>query len=253
MKRRRLGPAAAISALLAVAATAQEPFFMDSATHPSRGLTAARALAQYFDAPEGEFGRVRLKAAHGLTPKLALAFEGGHRFGAGDGVENAALRLKWRFARFDLGPLNTVRASALAGTEIPWGGADSERDGWNPAASAVITAILGRHGFNVGAGYRRNTARARLFDEEGTFDAAYLYRLRPARYAAATRGSWYAVQELNARARGADDYELRWTPGLLYEAWRWAAEIGIVIPAARETATIERIEWGVVAGLRTLF
>ncbi len=251
MHHARLVVSALTVVVSAFASQAQEPFFMDSATHPSRGMTAVRVLALHRQAEEGGIGQLRLKAAYGLRSDWALLGEGGGRFGSDDGFDHAALRIKWRFARFDLGPVNTVRASLLAGTEIPAGSGDD--DGWNPVAGAVVTAILGRHGVNAGAGYRRMTSGDRAFDDEYRADAAYLYRLHPRRYDAGTRASWYAVSEWNARARGEEDYEVRWVPGLLYEAWRWAAEIGAIVPLAHERETIERTHWGVVGGLRTLF
>ena len=239
--------------LVAATAGAQEPFFMDSATHPSRGITTVRSLLLYRDTKAGDLGQVRLKLAHGIRSDLALLGEWGARTGEENGLEEAALRLKWRFLQRDVGPVNTIRASFLAGTEIPADTLERTEDGWNPLANVVATAILGRHGINASAGYRRITADDRDFNGETRIDASYLYRLHPRQYDMTTRASWYAVSEWNSRIRGESDYEVRWTPGFLYEAWRWAAELGVILPLAHETETINDTRWGIVAGLRSLF
>lgn len=232
---------------------AQEPFFMDSATQPSRGLTSIRVLGVYRDTEQKDYYRMRLKGAYGLRSDLALLGEWGGRINDEEGMESAMLRLKWRFSQYDFGPVNTLRAGLLAGTEIPAGSIDDDNEGWNPTVSAVTTAILGRHGINAEVGYRLVTPGGHTYDNEARVDASYLYRLHPVRYNANTLASWYAVSEWNSRVRGGSDYELLWTVGLLYEAWRWAAELGVTMPLAQDVETLEETHWGIVAGMRTLF
>lgn len=233
--------------------SAQEPFFMDAATHPSRGVTTLRGLATYEEQRADDPFRVRLKAAHGLRSDWAVLGDWGWRDGADSGTEELMLRLKARIWRRDLGPVNTVRFSLLAGAEHAWNRTDDGDRSWNPTVGLAGTAILGRHGLNLGGGYRRFTGSGRSDDGEVRADAAYLYRLHPARYGPGTRASWYAVSEWNARFRGTSEHDMRWVPGLLYEAWRWAAELGAIVPLTHEADRLERLHWGVVAGVRTLF
>jgi hypothetical protein len=253
---RRLFDAAALGcAILGATARApgQEPFFMDAATHPSRGVTTLRGLATHEEQRADDLFRARLKAAHGLRSDLALLGEWGWNDRAGGGTEDLRLRLKARVWRRDLGPVNTLRLSLLAGAEHVVDRTGEERRAWNPTAGLAGTAILGRHGLNLAGGYRRFTAGGWEEDGEVRADAAYLYRLSPSRYGPETSASWYAVSEWNARFRGTSEYDVRWVPGLLYEAWRWAAEVGAIVPLTRGGDDLERLNWGVVAGVRTLF
>ena len=60
----------------------------------------------------------------------------------------AGLLLKQRVMRKDLGPLDTWRASVLAGADLPGKEGVRESTHVSPRLGVATTAILGRHGLN---------------------------------------------------------------------------------------------------------
>lgn len=239
---------------------AQEPVFMDAATHPGRGQFYARLQLGVErgdlrdDGGSGTQTALHLKAVRGLAPDLALVLDAGLRDRVRPpedhseaGLDDWSLRLKWRAARFDLGPVDTWRTSLFAGAHGPGSPQTRETDRIAPTLGLASTAILGRHGFNGAASW---TAVAGASDT-WTVEASHLFRLAPAAYASETRGAWYTVLEsLNTFADGRTRRHYL-APGLLYEARRWAWEIGVRLPVTERTA--DRFDFEAVTGVRRLF
>ena len=120
--------ALAAVALAAAGVLAQEPAFMEAATHPGRGQAYGRLLLTWEDGDDLAVGsdvreaRATVKLAYGLTARTALLVDAtATRLERVDldrqdaGLEEVALRLKQQVLRHDFGPLNTWRTSLLAG------------------------------------------------------------------------------------------------------------------------------------------
>ena len=110
------------------AAVAQEPTYMDAATHPGAGQVYTRLLvsqSEYDDAgtETAELASI-VKVVYGIRPTLAVLAEGEFSsLSAYDRDETGLLwstfQIKYRLFKEDLGPLNTWMASAFAGVTVP--------------------------------------------------------------------------------------------------------------------------------------
>ncbi|HPJ57681.1 MAG TPA: hypothetical protein PLK81_08575, partial [Kiritimatiellia bacterium] len=234
----RTGWAAAVWCAAGLAA-AQEPAYMDAATHPAQGQSYVRVLgyaAEYDDpGPETRRQSMGLKLAHGLRSSTALVVESewARREGGGEtdsGFVRAGLLLKQRFLRRDLGPLDTWRASVLAGADLPGDEMVREAAHVSPRLGVATTAILGRHGLNGQIDWTGRTGE----DDRFRLNGSYLYRLAPATYAVDSRGAWYAVAEWLNEVTTGGDLRSDAVTGLLYEARNWAAEVGLRLPLAQD-------------------
>jgi hypothetical protein len=217
---------------------AQEPTFMDAATHPGAGQFYARLLLSRSEyeqaATEVKLNTAILKLSYGIQPTLALLLDGEFAdlsTGGRDetGLRQTTLQLKYRLFKLDTGPLNTWRMSMLAGLALPGNMETLSPDNAYPRGSLVSTAILGRHGLNAEFkwdGYRNEAERLSV-------NGSHLYRLSPSEYRLDTRGAWYSmVESLNEFTTDGDsrhDVAL----GMLYEARRWAWEASLRLPIAR--------------------
>ena len=228
---------------------------MDAATHPAQGQSYVRVLgyaAEYDDpGPETRRQSMGLKLAHGLRSSTALVVESewARREGGGEtdsGFVRAGLLLKQRFLRRDLGPLDTWRASVLAGADLPGDEMVREAAHVSPRLGVATTAILGRHGLNGQIDWTGRTGE----DDRFRLNGSYLYRLAPATYAVDSRGAWYAVAEWLNEVTTGGDLRSDAVIGLLYEARNWAAEVGLRLPLAQDGLPELRQE--VVVGLRWL-
>ena len=251
---------AAVLILAGATAVAQEPVFMDAATHPGRGQFYARLQLGLeegtlrYDGSKGTQAGMTLKLVHGLTPRLALVLDAGLRDRVrppeGDseaGLADWTLRLKWRVAKLDLGPVDTWRTSLFAGVRGPGSPQTRETDRIAPTLGLASTAILGRHGFNGAMSWTAKTDAP----EVGTVDVSHLFRLTPAAFTAGTRGAWYTVIEsLNTVEPGGTRRHVL-APGLLYEARRWAWEAGVRLPVNDRAS--DRFNVEAVTGFRRLF
>jgi len=247
---------AVLAMLLPLAGAAQEPTFMDAATQPGLGQYYSRLLLSTAEYRENgalhEEQAVLAKLAYGLPANLALQLEGEFSSVASDagdasGFALATVRLKYRFLRRDLGPLDTWRAAFLAGADLPGTRKSLAPDDPAGRLGAVTTAILGRHGLNAQIDWRATPSAADGF----ALNASHLYRLAPAEYAPDTKGAWYSMLEsLNAfDSDGAWRADL--AGGLLYEARRWAAEASIRTTAG--ATGLRENRHLLAAGLRYLF
>jgi len=182
--------------------------------------------------------------------------EEGDNLGLGD----LTLMAQWRFLRIDHGPIDTTRVGFNFGAELPSGDEGYSSDSVDPFVGLSLTHIRGRHGFGFDTRYKFNTGdRADPFmggdgDEDAVFyNASHLYRLTPARYQADTYGALYWQTELNGVYEANGDHELLFSPGLLYEARGWAAEVSVQLPVFERVDERPETDFAVVVGLRLLF
>lgn len=246
---------ALLFAAVAMDTAAQEPTYMDAATHPGAGQFYSRLLVSRSEYDENrteieELGAV-LKLVYGIRPTLAVLAEGKFaRLAARDddetGLLNSTFQFKYRLFKRDLGPLDTWMASAFAGVTVP-GNMDASPDiNTYPRCALVSTAILGRHGVNGALEWEEYGSKPARF----AVNASHLYRLAPAEYAADTRGAWYTmVESLN---QFTDDGGSRFDAalGILYEARRWACEASLRLPLERDWSREE--DYTATLGVRYL-
>jgi hypothetical protein len=254
---RRLRTALLAGLAAAALCKAQEPTFMEAATHPGAGSWYGRLRldAAAFSEAEGRVDEstILLKLAYGVRGNLALLIDGTwqtvSRAGGADasGFAVATVRAKVRVFKRDLGPLNTWRASITAGADLPGGSDPPAPEHTAPRLGIATTAILNRHGLNGQADWTGRRAAADILALNGS----YLYRLAPAVYSVHTRGAWYAMLESLNTLADDGDYRLECAAGLLYEARRWAAEVSARAPVGQDAA--READGTVSAGLRLLF
>lgn len=274
---------AALSALFAPAAPAQEALNMDSATQPSPGVIYLYERARY-----SRYGRsphdnntadhtdrttqLRLETSiiAGLTRDLALLAtipvekRTEHAI-SGDsdsdfGLADPEILFKYRIYKSDSGTLDTLRIALLAGAEIPSGDGNFTSGSVDPIVGIAATTIRGRHGLNAAARFKFNTGGddAHNLGGDGPHDplwynASYLYRLAPGAWTANSSAALYAVLELNGLYETSGDNEILLSPGLLYEARTWAGEIGARIPILEDVNDRPEMDWGMTVGVRFLF
>lgn len=251
--------------LFAWRAAAQEAVFMEAATQPAAGAGYLRTQLVYRDL--GAVGgrsaadQVQIKArySHGLRYNISLNADvawtllDSERSSLRQGLEDPRAFVKWRVLQNDSGPVNTVRGSLIGGAELPAGAERFSSDSLDLFAGGVVTAIRGRHGFNADAVYQMNTGSGTDGDDRLTYDASWLYRLSPPRWRAETKASLYTVLEINAQRFEDGDHEMLLSPGLLYEARTWAAEIAVRTPLLEQMDRRRPEDFGVAAGYRRLF
>ena len=257
MTCRNLAPAAFVLLLAAVAidTAAQEPTYMDAATHPGAGQFYTRLLvlqSEYEeDGAEIEDSGAVLKLVYGIRPTLAVLAEGEvASLSANDddetGLQSSTFQLKYRLFKRDLGPLNTWMSSVLAGVTVPGDMDATANMDTYPRCAMVSTAILGRHGVNGELEWEGRGTEPDRF----TLNASHLYRLAPAEYAANTRGAWYTVVESLNQFTDDGDSRFDIAIGILYEARRWACEASLRLPLEQDWSREE--DYTVTLGVRYL-
>ncbi len=264
----------------ATASRAQQPInASNAATVPSPGTFLLEEQFRFESlklehGPEQRQGRIRDYGLFnnlnwGLVRDVSLSLrvpvrlrdrdarEGG---GTDLGVGDVTILGKWRFWKHDTSALDTQRLALTGGVDIPSGDDPFTSNSFNPIVGLAYTRIAGRNGINAALQYTFTTngsdepilpgeSRADLL----RYDAAYLYRLAPAAYTVETAGAWYAVLELNGYYETNGDNELRLSPGVMYEAWRWALELSVQVPVWRDIAHRAATELILVCGLRFVF
>ena len=265
-------------------AAAQEAVHTDSTAVPSAGHWAVRESVQYQrfrhdPTPAGrevDEWRSLTTVEYGLRPDLTLAayvpivyrethLAGTPPAGAADtndadfGFDDVLLTAKWRVYRNDFGPIDTARFSVVAGAELPTGIDAYSSDSVDPVLGGVFSYIQGRHGFNAELLWKFNTGGE---DEpvragEGSADAlsynaAYLFRVAPGRFAATTTGAWYAIVEANGVYETNGDNELLVAPGILYEAKGFAIEGSLQLPVWQSLDHRPETSFTVTLGVRFL-
>lgn len=269
--------AAGVAAGLAAASPAlgQEAMYTAAATLPSPGSVILREQFHYYrygSNPENgtvhtDLFQLMNSAQIGLVRNLSLTLD--------VPVETMAERLeegrtetttnlaevdatfKWRFLQDDTGGIDTLRAALLFGAVLD---TEDSRFAFNPHIGAVVTKVIGRHGFNQDLHYIFNTGGSERdnFGGEGPADAithnsAYVFRVYPDRYTSTSTGAWYATVELNGIYETNGDYELRFAPGFMFEGRRFGFEIMAQLPVYQDVDRRSELDFGVGAGLRFLF
>ncbi len=258
----------------------QAPINQDAATQPSPGhatlIEQFRFYSLDLDAGRRDArGQTRdaillSRLDYGLTKDLSLSlrtpvvfrrrsYDLGDRVERDQGVGDVTALVKWRFYQDDAGPVNTTRISLLGGSEIRTGDAPFTNDAYNPLIGLALTRVSGRHGLNANVQWTFTTAgvpsEGQISPGMSTADVfryngAYLYRLAPVEYSADTAGAWYAMLEANGVYETNGDNELLLSPGLMYEATRWALELSLQVPVWRDLDNRPETEYVLVAGLR---
>lgn len=261
--------------MLAAPAAAQEATSTPAATQPSVGAWYLRLKLQHdlhdSGAVAGRHGRDLLVAstilARGLTRDLSVSADlpfvhRGEDDGTGgaSGLADPSVTLKWRPWQRDLGPVDSVRFAVYGGLEIPSGDADVSSESWDPFAGGVVTAILGRHGFNQSLSYKLNGGDRAGLPRAGDgpedalrHDTAYLYRLSPAAYSATTTAATYLTLELNGLRETDGGHRVFLAPGLLYEARTFALEATVGWPLVQDLTGRADVDLRTTLGARFLF
>jgi hypothetical protein len=269
---------------LALAATgpalAQEAMYTQSATMPSPGVLILRPQVNYWKFGAGPLDGTKsterieslttlqygLARALSLTAELPIEFDRRELSGGGidhdQGVKDIGLTFKYRVFKHDTGGVDTLRGAILAGVHTPSGDDHDYSDtSIDPHLGFVLTAVRGRHGFNQEVMYRFNGGgdnAHNLGGGEGSSDAffhntAYLYRFSPETYTPATPGSVYGTIELNGIYETNGDYELRWSPGFMYEAKSFALELMAQFPLYHRLSERAELDFSVGFGVRWTF
>lgn len=197
-----------------------------------------------------------------LTARQRSAGEPGR--GADDGSEGGlsdmTAGLKLRIWQHDSGAVDTMRLSVFGNLELPTGDDAFSSNSVDPTIGATFMAISGRHGFGQSLSWKFTTGETNepLGPGESLadllkVDSAYLFRLAPEEYGSELRAATYAVCELNGAFETNGDSQVFLSPGLLYEAPRFALEASVQIPVWQDVSERAESAIGVVLGLRILF
>jgi hypothetical protein len=276
---RRPARAAAALLLFPAVASGQEAMYTAAATMPSPGVVLLREQVHYLrfgSHPRTDVERtediewmtsIDAGLARGVSLRLDVPVKVRRQEledGSTDrdrGVEDLGVLLKWRVLKQDTGGVDTLRVAILAGADVASGDdRDFSSQSVNPRLGGVVTLVRGRHGANADITYKMTTGGDRDDNQggEGPADAifhnlAYLYRIAPARYRSNSIGAWYATAELNGIWETNGDYELRFSPGVMYEGKRWAFEAMVQLPLYRDLDERAGLDLAVGLGLRITF
>ena len=277
-RKGRWALAVAVGVLSACRAGAQEVTHTPSATAPSPGVLMARQLAHFMrfsgSRADGPFTVNQWVSEHviamGVTPDLTAMVhvpllyrdfnEPATSRGESTGIGDTTLMAKYRFYQDDRGAIATTRMSLLLGVEVPTYDEGFSSDSFDPLVGVAVTALEGRHGWGAYLQYKWNTGdRDDPIDfgdqaaDAVRLDGSYLYRLAPDAYTATTQASSYLMLEVNGRYETNGDWEVLFSPGVLYEAKRWAVEVSVRVPVAQALDHRPEPRWGLTVGVRFLF
>ena len=256
-------------------ARAQEVLFTPSATSPGKGILATRHNISYesYDGvrTDGAFSldqyTIETAFAYGITADLTfmahlpLVFrefsEPATSNSESFGVDDLKTMFKYRFFQDDVGNIDTVRMSVMAGVEIPSYSDQFSSESFDPFIGWAMTMIEGRHGLGAHAMYKWNTGGDPYEIDFGDgqsdavrLDGSYLYRIDPVQYTIDTTKSSYIMLELNQRYETNGDYETLLSPGILIEAQNWALEIAVRLPISQQVDHRAELDWALTFGLR---
>ncbi|QDU70290.1 hypothetical protein [Mucisphaera calidilacus] len=248
-------------------ATAQEAIRMPAATQPGRDRVVVRERVFWHSLDDGiDLLHSDTEVAYGLTRDFAVnlsipvVFEFDEHGDNDQGIGDLHIMGKYRFYLANPGPVDTFRASALFGVDIPSWDPDMSSRSFNPMVGAVVTRITGRHGINAAARYKVkfDGVPEPLLAGEGEADtlwadASYLYRLSPDQYSAETTSSAYAVVETGLIYETNGDAQWVISPGFLYEAQTWALGVNVTLPAWQQLDHRPDLDLGLAIDLRFLF
>lgn len=258
----------------------QEAINTPAPTQPGAGNWVVREQVRfmwYEDLPNDPGGSVRDMTLltiiqHGITgslsAELSLPLIGRQRSaddpaaadGSARGLGDISAGLKLRLWQADTGAVDTMRLSVFGNVEMPTGHDEFSSDSFDPTIGATFMAISGRHGFNQALSWKFTTGDlaepigpGESLSDLLKFDSAYLYRLSPAEYTSELRAATYGVVELNGFYETNGDLQVFLSPGILYEAPRFALEAAIQIPVYQDVDHRAESTFGFVLGLRILF
>jgi hypothetical protein len=273
-----LGAAALVLAGLGGAspAAAQEAMYTAAATMPSPGVGILRQQVHFWrygsDPVGGALSVDRIELLNtlqlGLVRDVSLTIEspletrlakrpGDQGTTTTTQLTDVDLMLKWRLFQSDPGGVDTRRFAVMGGARLR----TDEQFGVDPHVGAVYTQVMGLHGFNaeLHAWWNtRNRPRAFNFGADGDASAvalnlAYVLRIWPARYTSETQGAWYVTAEANTLYETSGDWEVRFSPGLMYEGRRWGFEIMAQVPMYQRVRHRAELDWGIGIGYRLIF
>lgn len=275
-----------IAAILAAAAGplwAQQAIHTDAATQPGAGRPYLRQHVEYWaygDDPVSGPGGDRevtewvslTELTYGLTGNLSVrasvpvilrrADSPATQDDTDFGTDDLTLTLRYRAWQNDFGPVDTARLMLIAGSDVPTGSDPFSSDHLQPLLGMTFTYIHDRHGFSVAGVYKFNfesdSDKPYIRPDDGggdfvTGDVSYLYRLQPEQYREDSVDALYAVLEVNTVFDTGGEYEVFVSPGLLYEARQFAAEVSVQLPVAREVELRPELDFTVTVGFRWLF
>lgn len=280
MSRIRRGIFCAVTTpLLPYAAVAQESTnAVDSATQPSPGYVVFKEMFHYYDLDLDNTTRRKRSDINdamfmtmvnvGVATDWSLSFrlptilrrreyDWGGRVDREEGIGDFTALAKWRVYKNDSGTVDTARLALIGGMQVRTGDAPFTSDAYNPILGLAYTQIAGRHGVNAALEWTFTTGGndEPIYAGESKadllrYDLAYLYRLTPKEYDAETVGALYLELEANGYYETNGDNELLLSPGLMYEARTWAAELSVQIPTWQEVDHRAEVNYAIVAGIR---
>lgn len=271
----RFATACALLGVVGAGAHAQEAMYTAAATMPSPGVAVWRQQWHVWqfgrDPVGGSEGTLRIEAMnslqYGIVRDLSINVDvpletrlidrGSEGTQTTTSVEDVDLTFKWRLWQSDPGGIDTKRFALLGGTRLR----TDEQFGVDPHLGAVYTQVMGRHGFNAEVHYVFNTREHPVplnFGGEGADDAlalnlAYVFRFWPEQFSGDSEGAWYVTAEANTLYETSGDWEVRFSPGLMYEGRRWGFEIMGQVPVYQHVRDRPELDWGVGAGFRLIF
>lgn len=260
----RLVTAAVLGLALTPTAVAQEAINFDSALQPAKDMLIIRQQFGYWEA-ENRLGtnnldlnqfQVSTSLIYGIEADLTVMFNAPFRFREiennatgvstrDEGLGDMTTILKYQFYQNDTGPTDTARLSSLTGLEIRSGDSKFSSDSYDPLLGLVYTQSRGRHGYNVAALWKFDTAGGS--SDQLRYDAAYVYRLAPEEYTMGKLIALFGVLELNGLYETNGDSEILLSPGIQYVTKDWALEATVQLPVWQELN--ERMEKDFVIGL----
>lgn len=172
-------------------------------------------------------------------------------------------QFKLRVYRSDTSSLDTIRAVVYAGALMPSGDDNVAPQTVDPYAGFSAMIIRGRFGLTQSLRYTITTSGGsweyKNLGGDGPadalkYDTALMFRLAPSEFNAENSGeAWYASLEVNGLYETNGDNEILLSPGLLYEAQRFAAEFSIGLPVVQDVRHRPPLEFQFSAGLRFVF
>lgn len=172
-------------------------------------------------------------------------------------------QFKLRVYRSDTSSLDTIRAVIYAGALMPSGDDNVAPQTVDPYAGFSAMIIRDRIGITQSIRYTITTSGGsweyKNLGGDGPadalkYDTALMYRLAPSAFTAENSGeAWYASLEVNGLYETNGDNEILLSPGLLYEAQRFAAEFSVGLPVVQDVRHRPPLEFQFSAGLRFVF
>ena len=171
-----------------------------------------------------------------------------------EGIADFTFFAKYRFIQRDTGPSNTQRWAWIGGLNVRSGDSDVSSESVDPLGGVVYSLQRGRSHVDADVRYQLNTGSGAYGDDVLRYDAAYSYRVFPARYKPGKASSLDTVAELNGQYITDGSHTVFVSPGLQYHLERWTFETSLQLPLFQDVAP-NRMEtdYRVLAGFRFHF